>query len=289
SDCPTGTPRARVSPPCSRTSPRTLSGFTTDWLALREPADELARAGALVKAFVSSPGAALQVVDLGAGTGANLRYLAPRLGGPQEWLEVDSDPTLLGALAARPAPAGTRVRTLRLDLAHDLDALPLDRNDLVTAAALLDLVSATWLARLAARCAAARADVLFALTYDGRIEWSPAEDGDARIRALVNAHQRTDKGFGPALGPAAAAEAERTFARLGYRMRSARSDWRLGTESRALQAALVDGWVGAAIEIAPREANALEDWRRRRRAHLAAGASRLCVGHLDLAGKLRSR
>jgi hypothetical protein len=266
-----------------------LSGFTTDWLALREPADAAARAGAHVEAFVSSAGASLQVVDLGAGTGANLRYLAPRLGGPQEWLAVDADPTLLGALAARPAPAGTRVRTLRLDLAHDLEALPLGRHDLVTAAALLDLVSATWLARLAARCAAAQAGVLFALTYDGRIEWSPAEDGDARTRALVNLHQRTDKGFGPALGPTAATEAERTFAGLGYRMRSARSDWILGTESRALQAALVDGWVAAALEIAPGEASVLEDWRRRRNLHLVNGASRLRVGHLDLAGELPSQ
>lgn len=266
-----------------------MSGFTADWLALREPADAVARAGALVDPFVSRTAATRRIVDLGAGTGANLRYLAPRLGGVQEWLAVDFDAALLAALAARPAPAGARMRTLCLDLAHDLDALPLDRHDLVTAAALLDLVSASWLDQLAARCAAARADVLFALIYDGRIEWSPAEDGDARIRELVNAHQRTDKGFGPALGPAAGTEAERIFAGLGYRMRGARSDWVLGTESRALQAALVDGWVAAALEVAPREANALEAWRERRFAHLAAGASRLRVGHLDLAGELPSQ
>jgi SAM-dependent methyltransferase len=266
-----------------------LSGFTTDWLALREPADAVARAGALVVPFVSHTVTTRRIVDLGAGTGANLRYLAPRLGSLQEWLAVDFDAALLAELAARAAPAGARVRTLRLDLAHDLDALPLDRHDLVTAAALLDLVSATWLARLAARCAAARAGVLFALTYDGRIEWSPAEYGDARIRELVNTHQRSDKGFGPALGPDAATEAERIFTGLGYRMRSARSDWILGTESHELQAALLDGWVAAALEIAPREANALEAWRGRRHAHLAAGVSRLRVGHLDLAGELPSQ
>ncbi len=263
-----------------------MSGFTTDWLALREPADALARDAALIGPFVPGTGATRRVVDLGAGTGANLRYLAPRLGGPQDWLAVDSDPTLLGALAARAAPAGVRVRTLRLDLARDLEALPLGEHALVTAAALLDLVAAPWLARLAARCVVAQAGVLFALTYDGRIEWSPADDGDARIRELVNLHQGTDKGFGPALGPAAAAVAGRVFEERGYRMRRARSDWMLGTESHALQAALVDGWVAAALEIAPREAAAFEDWRRRRHAHLATGASRLRVGHVDLAGEL---
>lgn len=264
-----------------------MSGFTTDWLALREPADAAARAATLVGPFVSGAGATRRVVDLGAGTGANLRYLAPRLGGAQDWLAVDSDPALLGALAARAAPAGVRVRTLLLDLAQGLETLSIAGHDLVTAAALLDLVSAAWLAGLAARCAAARTGVLFALTYDGRIEWSPAEDGDACIREFVNRHQQTDKGFGPALGPDAAAAAGRIFEERGYRMRSARSDWALGAEARALQAALVDGWVSAAVEIAPRKASALEDWRRRRHAHLATGASRLRVGHVDLAGEFR--
>jgi SAM-dependent methyltransferase len=266
-----------------------LSAFTADWLALREPADAAARAAALIVPFAARAGATLHVVDLGAGAGANLRYLAPRFNGPQDWLAVDSDPALLAVLASRSAPAGVRVRTRLLDLARDLDALPLDGFDLVTAAALLDLVSAPWLARLAARCAVARVRVLFALTYDGRIEWSPAEDGDARVRELVNLHQRTDKGFGAALGPAAPAEAGRIFAGLGYRMRSAQSDWTLGPESRALQAALVDGWVAAAADIAPREAAALEDWRRRRHEHLATGASRLRVGHIDLAGEPRTQ
>jgi hypothetical protein len=57
-----------------------LSGFTTDWLALREPADAVARAGALVGPFVSGIAATRRIIDLGAGTGANLRYLAPRRG-----------------------------------------------------------------------------------------------------------------------------------------------------------------------------------------------------------------
>jgi hypothetical protein len=106
------------------------------------------------------------------------------------------------------------------------------------------------------------------------------------VRELVNAHQRTDKGFGPALGPAAPDAARRVFGSQGYRMRSARSDWVLGPDSRALQAALADGWVEAALELLPGEAATLDAWRQRRHAHLAAGASRLRVGHVDLAGEL---
>ena len=75
---------------------------------------------------------------------------------------------------------------------------------------------------LAALCAASGAAALFALSYDGRIDCSPEDPDDAAIVALVNEHQRTDKGFGPALGPDATACAERCFAAAAIRCERAR-------------------------------------------------------------------
>jgi len=256
-----------------------VSSFSAAWLSLREPADAAARSTELPDWL--APGAR-RVVDLGCGTGANIRFLAPRLPRATEWLAVDNDPQLLGALAP---PAGAKVSTLRLDLARALDDVPLAGGRLVTASALLDLVSAPWLARLAARCVDAATDMLFALTYDGRIEWSPAEEGDERVRELVNRHQLGDKGFGAALGPGAGAAAVETLRALGYDVRTAPSDWKLGPDSAALQTALIDGWALAAAEIAPTEGDALRRWAQLRRTHVAAGRSTLRVGHLDLAGR----
>jgi SAM-dependent methyltransferase len=258
-----------------------MASFTAGWLGLREPADAAARSEALAAGVAGSAG---RIVDLASGTGANIRYLAPRLGGAPQWLAVDLDPALL---AAAVWPAGASVATLQLDLARALDELPLAPGDLVTASALLDLVSGPWLQRLAARCAEARAGVLFALTYDGRIECSPAEPGDEPVRELVNRHQRRDTGFGPALGPAAATAAVDAFGALGYDMRVEPSDWDLGPGSAALQEALIDGWVAAAAELAPGESDALQRWGERRRSHVAAGRSRLRVGHRDVAGRAR--
>ena len=82
---------------------------------------------------------------------------------------------------------------------------------LVTASALLDLVSEEWLRSLAARCRESGAALLFALSYDGRIQCSPDEPEDAAIRELVNQHQRTDKGFGRALGSGRAADSPKLF------------------------------------------------------------------------------
>src|SRR5690606_21132607 len=115
-----------------------------------------------------------------------------------------------------------------------LDALELPPRGLVTASALLDLVSAAWLDALAARCADAETLVLFALTYDGRMQLEPREPDDAQVRELVNRHQRTDKGFGPALGPSAFAAALDAFAHHGYALRFEPSDWRLGPDDAAL-------------------------------------------------------
>ena len=259
-----------------------MTSFTAEWLGLREPADAAARSEALAAGFADH---ARRIVDLASGTGANIRYLAPRLRRATRWLAVDNDAQLLGALVP---PAGASVSKLTLDLARALDDLPLDRCDLVTASALLDLVSEPWLVRLAARCSESRAGVLFALTYDGRIEWSPREDADELVRGLINRHQLGDKGFGPALGPRAAAAAVAHFNAAGYEIRAAPSDWDLGPESPALQSALIEGWIAAAAEIAPGVAEALGDWARRRRAHVAAGASRVRLGHVDLGGRPRS-
>jgi hypothetical protein len=295
-----------------------VGAFSADWLALREPADARARSTAVVDAiressrggssFSRDAGATLRIVDLGAGTGANLRYLAPRLGGAQEWLLVDSDHGLLEAAGAAltqwasalGATVAEREReitiaaadftctalTVELDLARRFSALALPRDCLVTAAALLDLVSEAWLEMLADACHDARARVLFALTYDGRLALDPAEPDDELARAYFNRHQHLDKGFGPALGPDAPARASAAFARRGYALTTAESDWLIGGEARRLQAELVDGWLDAALEIEPSSRRALERWHARHRRRIDAGESTLVVGHSDLAGRL---
>ena len=265
-----------------------MRGFTADWLDLREPADAAARAESLVAPLYRGRDRAFSIVDLATGTGANLRWLAPRLQVAQKWIAIDHDQTLLTALATRETPVGAAVDPLLLDLARDLAAVPFATAELVTASALLDLVSGAWLKELADRCATARADVLFALTYAGRTEWDPREAGDDRVRDLLNRHQLRDKGFGPALGPAAAETAASLFRARGYDVLAATSDWHLGHDAQSLQRALVSGWLAASIEMAPDERALLERWADRRCGWIDRGASRLVVGHVDFAGRLRA-
>jgi hypothetical protein len=289
-----------------------VSGFSAEWLGLREPFDAAARAPSVARELAlnldrSGNEAPLEILDLGAGAGSNFRYLAPLLGGLQRWRLADNDPKLLdAALGATHSWAGARgadarrartalsvgasdlvchIETELADLS-DLTAVELPAGGLVTAAALLDLVSQDWLETLAQRCRAAGAAVAFALTYDGRTTVEPAEHEDALVLSLFNRHQRLDKGFGPALGPAAAGAAEAAFEAHGYELRAAPSDWVIGPKQHAMQLALLDGWLAAALEMAPENRSALTSWHERRRSHMLAGRSQLRVGHIDLIGWL---
>ena len=231
----------------------------------------------------------LRIVDLAAGAGSNMRYLAPCLPPRQHWRLIDHDATLL-RVASRTSDANVatiaaercELSTLDAPSAHEL----FDGASLVTASALLDLVSERFVRVVVAACRGAGAAVLFALTYDGRIACTPEDSGDEEVRDLVNRHQRGDKGFGPALGPAAAGEAARQFTAAGFEVDRDRSDWRLTPEDGELQRQLIEGWASAAIEIEldPDRAAAIGAWRLRRLGHLAAGRSHIVVGHEDIAG-----
>ena len=192
------------------------------------------------------------------GTGSNIRYLAAHLSGEQAWLPVDRDAALLEELPARMSAwaaaraydvsaeaGGLAIRgdglrchvaeTRRLDLGTLTDATIFSGRHLVTASALLDLVSESWLSALAEQCRASGAAALFALTYNGQSSCVPVEPEDEMIRELMNRHQKTDKGFGAAAGPDATDDAARCFSAVGYRVRRESSDWVLPPETRDLQ------------------------------------------------------
>lgn len=288
-----------------------MRGFSPKWLDLREPIDAASRSPHLAKLPLRrrAGSGVLRVLDLACGTGANLRYLAPLLGGAQEWTLIDNDPVLLGALPGRLAAwAGTvnarlsadggqamrirapdfecRVCSRRLDLVDDMDKLETAGVQLVTASALLDLVSRQWLQALALSCRRQGVGVLFALNYDGRICIDPADPMDKRLRELVNRHQCTDKGFGAALGPASAQAVRQLFTGLDYQVQVQPSDWHIGAGQASLQTLLAHGWLDAAVEMAPDEVRQLQAWSSRRGMQIEASRLQISVGHVDVAGWL---
>lgn len=261
-----------------------MSGFSADWLALREPADRDARAASVTATVIASlpVDRVVHIADLGCGTGSNVRFLAPRLGRRVTWHLLDHDASLLRE-AARLLGQGVETRVADLRTLRPGDIGP---ADLVTASALLDLVSEDWLADFVRTCRGLGAVVLVALNYDGRVECTPSDPEDAFVIALVNRHQRTDKGFGPALGPDSGARAAARLAEAGYTVVTAKSDWVIGPDRAALQRELIRGWAGAAVEIDAGSRARIDAWLTRRLAHVDAGRSHLIVGHDDVGGTL---
>jgi hypothetical protein len=237
-----------------------------------------------------------------------VRYLAKRLSRDQHWLLIDTDPRLLaqvrlqmttwaaaeghlldgdrGQLLIRNASWSCSVDTRCAELTADVLSEIAVPGCLISASALLDLVSEEWVAQLARRCRGARAVVLLALTYNGHVSCVPHDPDDEAIIALVNRHQRTDKGFGPALGPEAVECTRRTFSALGFDVECDASEWVLAPEALELQARLIEGWVEAASIIAPAHKAFVEKWGNRRLACVNDGRSAITLGHDDLAAWL---
>jgi len=260
-----------------------MSGFSAQWLALRESHDLRARNPKVLDAVATSLGTrdALSIVDLACGAGSTVRALGPHLPARQHWDLVDNDPRLLAVACSGQFSDDVTLNAVRLDLSSDFAAAFDGTKDLITISALLDLVSEDWLDRLAHHVAAQRLRVYAALTYDGRIELSPADPLDAAITSAVNAHQRTDKGFGPALGPSAAASAIAKFEALGYAIVKGQSDWTIGTADQEMQQELLAGWAGAASEINSLSRPDIDNWLARRRSAVEARVSTMRVGHVD--------
>ena len=260
-----------------------MSGFSADWLTLREPYDLRARNPTVLDSVAASLGQhrRVGVVDLACGTGSTLRALSPHLPARQNWKLIDNDPRLLARATAMPVAADIPVSTTLLDLDRDLEAALDGAIDLVTTSALLDLVSDSWLDRLAHAVTARSIPLYAALSYDGRIVFTPSDPLDASIAAAVNAHQRNDKGFGPALGPAAAAFATARFESLGYQVVQGTSDWVMGPEDVDMQTETLVGWASAALEMGALVSANVNGWLTRRRAAIDGGRSSLRVGHVD--------
>jgi hypothetical protein len=242
---------------------------TPDWLALREPADAAARAVELVAPLRAHlPAGPLVVRDLGCGTGSMGRWLAPLLPAAQHWILHDRDEGLL-ARAAHSLPRGVTTETR----AGDLTAAPLSGASLVTASALLDLLTADEVETIAA----AGCPALLTLSVVGRVSLSPPDPLDADIAAAFDAHQRRTVAGRRLLGPDAAAVAADAFRRHGARVVTAASPWRLGPDRAELAQEWLRGWVDAALEQRPDLDGA--GYLRRR---LAVADLRIVVGHADL-------
>jgi trans-aconitate methyltransferase len=259
-----------------------------EWLDLRERADAAARARDLVEHLVRvSPATDRWMIhDLGCGTGAMGRWLAPLLPGAQHWILHDRDIDLLEvALAAPPGLAADGATVTAEAKRSDITRLGPDDlagASLITASALLDILTREELATLVAVCDGAGCPALLTLSVAGRVEIAPPDPLDGGIARAFDAHQRRTTDRGRLLGPDAVALAAESFSRLGADVIVRPSPWRLGAPDGDLIVEWFTGWVGAAREQQVEMAAEAHAYTRRRLAQAAAGQLVVTVDHADI-------
>ena len=276
-----------------------MTGFSAQWLALREPADHRARDRALqdriceqLATVARTEQRAVRLIDLGCGSGSNLRALATALPAQQHWTLVDYDPLLLAAartalvswadqvvsdnalLTLRKNDKTIAIEFAQVDLARDIERVLTWPADAITAAAFFDLVAESWLVRF---CKALRTTLYTVLTYDGFEQWLPTHAADAAMLNAFHAHQKTDKGFGIAAGPEAATIMQRELSACGFQVDLAPSPWQIDQTEAPLIQALATGSAAAVRETGLLTAQEVEQWLPAR-----ITAHRGTVGHWDI-------
>jgi len=274
--------------------------FAADWLTLREPHDAAARCPALARALAAILPPRPRLIDLGAGTGSLFRWLAPLLERPQDWTLADADPTLLRRAfadiaawaTARALPTTStatrltihtqhgawRIEAEQLDLAAPLPSLGLNRHDAVVCSALLDLVSADWMAALAATL---KKPLLACLSVDGRDALRPAHPLDRTIFAAFRRDQQRHKGLGLALGPKSPAALRAAFTARGFTVHEADTPWRIPPEAAYLLDSLVASHAAVAARRLPTRRTAIRTWAAQRARQVDRLRLAMRVGHRD--------
>ncbi len=271
-----------------------MSGFSPDWLALREPADRLARNRDVlaVSALYFAARPRVSVCDLGAGTGSSLRALAELLPPEQDWTLVDYDAANLKAArevltawadTAKPQgegllleKSGKRITVRLWQQDFGREAHWPESVDLITASALFDLVSAAWLERFVAALAKERTPLLAMLTANGEISGHPYHRLDEQVAASFRRHQTRDKGFGPSAGADAARLLEEILTENGYRPVGGESPWMLKYSSLLTETAT--GIAGAVAETGDIPTDTLQEWLMQ----TCLPGKTLTIGHRDV-------
>jgi hypothetical protein len=218
----------------------------------------------------------VEIIDLGAGAGANQRWLAPRLPLRQRWVHLDHDPAISRSL---PLPDDTMIIDDSVEaLARLLSSRSGDRR-LVTCSALLDVLTT---AQVHAVCSAVidnQVPALFSLSVTGDLNVTPANPDDQLLLDAFNDHQRR---AGRA-GPDATSLAGDALGAGGFRVLCQETPWQLTASSGpAFVEQVLQERLEAAVAQDPTLDQVATRWLELRRAQLAWGSLRIDLGHCDV-------
>jgi hypothetical protein len=259
-----------------------LVGVEASWLLARRAADDAAREAtvdtllpALIDRLRRSPGRDVRMIDIGAGSGANQRWLAPRLPFRQHWVHLDHDRAIL----AHTHDVGeTELVVGGIDrLAGLLDGEP--GATVITCAAVLDVLAGSDLELLCELIIAHRVPALLSLSVTGEVTIEPPDVADHDLLEAFDDHQRR----GGRAGPDAPRIVVERCRNAGVPVAQLPTPWVLdATSDDSFVARFLTERVEAALQQEPSLGPTGTRWLTDRLAGLGDPASRIWVGHVDL-------
>jgi hypothetical protein len=257
------------------------------WLAARVAADNAARAATvstlipeLINYLIArmDSDATIEIVDLGAGTGANQRWLAPRLPIRQRWLHLDHNPVISRSL---PLATETVIIDESVESLGQLLARSEGDRQLVTCSALLDVLTTEQIEAVCHAVIDSRVPAFFSLTVTGGLRLSPTHPHDQLLLAAFNDHQRR---AGRA-GPEATTMTVELLRAADFAVATQETPWQLTAESGpAFVDQMLEERLAAAVAQVPALAASAAAWLELRRAQLAAGLLQVELDHCDILG-----
>jgi hypothetical protein len=164
----------------------------------------------------------------------------------------------------------------------ELRAADLEGASLVTASALLDVLTASEAHAIVEACVGVGAPTLLSLSVTGEVELRPWDARDKLFETAFNAHQRRQVHDRRLLGRYGAPIVRGLFELAGWKVRTARTSWRIAHTEPRLLAEWFDGWTDAAEEQSPTLREAAAGYRGLRTSQLDRGELSAVVYHLDL-------
>jgi hypothetical protein len=255
------------------------------WLAARAAADSSARAATidtllpeLINYLTKAAGseAVIEIVDLGAGTGANQRWLAPRLPFQQRWIHLDHDPIISRSL---PLPDQTMIIDESVEALDSVLRSQSSSARMVTCSALLDVLTTTELRAICRPVIENQAPALFSLSVTGMLNITPADPHDQLLLDAFNDHQRR---AGRA-GPAAPLLVVDTLLAGGLIVHTEETPWQLtGVSPHGFVEQVLQERLDVAVDQDSSLAAIAAAWLELRRVQLAGGILRIDLGHRDI-------